>query len=131
MSDEKDDTYNGLSRSDVPFWSSYVKASSGALTLEMMRDFANSITTAEPRPMIITTSISVIEGAGRGIGWPELEAHFEELARGAAHSIFGNIALDIRSTVTPMAAGRYAIGGEWPFSVAEWSEPRRYEDLKR
>lgn len=119
-----DRTWNDVERSDEPFWSAHVLTpTSGALTVELLQRAMDNIAARGPQPIILTTSVSMLEGAGRSIGWPELEAHFEELARAAAHSIFGNIALDVRSAVTPMAAGRYAIGGEWPFSVAAWSEP--------
>ncbi len=122
MSDDK--TFGDLTRSDVPSWKSYVTSSSGALTLDMLNRACDAITAHQHAPTVITTSVAVVEGAGRCIGWPYLDAHFEELAQGAAHSIFGNIALDVRQAVTPMAAGLCVLGGEWPFHVAEWSKPQ-------
>lgn len=117
-------TWNDVERSAAPMWRSYVTSTAGVLTLDMLQKFADSAMQRVASPTIITTSVAVIEGAGRGLGWPDLDAHFEALARGAAHSIFGNIALDVRQAVTPMAAGKYVLGGEWPFRVVEWSKPQ-------
>jgi len=121
-------TFNDLKRSDHPFFRSYVQSSSGALTLDMMIDALNRLVPREYAPIVLTTSLPVLEGAGRGIGWPDLDAHFEELARGAAHTIFGNIALNVRQSVTAAAAGRYVLGGQWPFRVAEWSKSQTIWD---
>lgn len=122
------DTFDDLERSDRPFWSASLPeaTASGALTPDTFRRALEAIEgRTAPQPTYFLTSAAIIEAAGNGIGYPELDAHFERLARGAAHTIFGNIALNVRDAVTPMQAGRYAIGGEWPFRVAEWSLPQR------
>ncbi len=124
---EDEPTYADLSRSKRPFWRADLHSPvARALTLDMVRRFVAQLEArdAGTRQTIITTSVSLIEGAGRSMGWPDLEAHFEAVARGAAHAIFGNIGLDVRAAVTAMAAGRYVLGGEWPFRVVEWSKPR-------
>lgn len=107
-------TYNDLERSDVAFWrSQQATGASRPLTLADLQAVDVALSAEVPR--VFLTSLAMLEEAGRGIGWPDLEAHFEALARGAAHTIFGNIALDVRQAVTARAAGEYALGGTWPF----------------
>jgi len=117
-------TYNDLERSDVAFWGTQHATGGGrALTLADLQAVIDK--PAAEAPTVFVTSIAMLEGAGRGMGWPALDAHFEAIARGAAHAIFGNIALDVRQAVTARAAGEYVLVGRWPFPAATWSEPRQ------
>jgi hypothetical protein len=109
-------------RSAIPFWrAELLPATSRPLTFEDMQR-ADAVS---PSIQTMLVSRPMLEGAGRGIGWPDLDAHFEAIARGAAHTIFGNIALDVPQAVTAYDAGLYALAGTWPFAAVEWSAPRQ------
>lgn len=120
-------TYHDLDRATSSFWRSAPPGatSSRPLTRADLETACDQFTQHHATPTTtIVLSMATLRAAGRGLGYPDLEIVFERWARAAAHTIFGNITIHIPDLVTEEAAGRYALGGAWPFDVASWSAPQ-------
>jgi hypothetical protein len=105
-----------LSRATNPFWDAQVPSTAtGALTMESLRyafDQCSNLPVQRPGYFILNMSTIL---AAAPLGQEMLDNHFAERAKGAARHIFGNLL----APVDAEAAGRYVIGGEWPYVISD------------